>query len=170
MNKVSAILKPEPTDRKLDIGLEGAYLKNMSEQLSEVLVDTYQLTIKSHVYHWNVVGPLFKPLHELTEEHYKALFAATDIIAERIRALGHLAPASLAEIGEFAPKGKDISNLSAKDMVDDLIEAHEKAVRKMRHAAELAGESSDVVTEDMLTQRMTFHEEALWMLRATIAV
>ena len=78
----------------------------MSDLLSEILVSTYKLTIKSQIYHWNVVGPLFKSLHELTEEHYNALFEAADIVAERIRALGHLAPATVGETSGFSPKGQ----------------------------------------------------------------
>lgn len=169
MSNVSAILDPKPTQRKLDIGLDGNYHKSMAEKLSAILADTYQLTVKSHVYHWNVVGPLFKPLHELTEEHYNALFAATDILAERIRALGSLAPVSMDELSRFAPEGKKIPDLSAADMVEDLIDTHEAAVRKMREAAGIAGDNGDVVTEDMLTARMAFHEQALWMLRSIIA-
>ncbi|WP_256372892.1 ferritin-like domain-containing protein [Breoghania sp. L-A4] len=92
MATVSAALKPKSHDETIDIGLNDTYCAKMSETLSGILAATYRLTIKSHIYHWNVVGPLFKPLHELTEEHYNTLFAATDTIAERIRALGHLAP------------------------------------------------------------------------------
>ena len=54
-------------------------------------------------------------------------------------------------------------------MVIDLIDDHEAAARQMREAAGKAGDAGDVVTEDMLTQRLTFHEKALWMLRAIIA-
>jgi starvation-inducible DNA-binding protein len=51
-------------------------------------------------------------------------------------------------------------------MIADLIADHRAAVKSMRKAAEKAGEVGDVVTEDMLTARLTFHEKALWMLRA----
>jgi starvation-inducible DNA-binding protein len=141
----------------------------MANRLSGILAGTYQLTIKSHIYHWNVVGPLFKPLHELTEEHYNALFEATDIIAERIRALGHLAPVSFGDAGNFAPNAKDVDHASAKSMIGDLIASHEEAVRQMREAGGKAGDAGDLVTEDMLTARLTFHEKALWMLRAIAA-
>ena len=60
----------------------------------KVLADTYTLLVKTHVYHWNVVGPIFLPLHELTEKQYQNLFEAADTIAERIRALGHPTPLS----------------------------------------------------------------------------
>lgn len=169
MAAVSEVLKPEAHSEKIDTGLETRYRRDMSKRLSTILAATYALTIKSHVYHWNVVGPLFKPLHDLTEEHYNALFDATDIIAERIRALGHLAPIEFSGTSQFAPGGKEVDHGSASEMVRDLIETHEEAVRTMREAAGKAGDADDVVTEDMLTQRLTFHEKALWMLRAISA-
>lgn len=169
MTNVASVLEPKTTQRQLDTGLDGDYVEKMSDQLSGILADTYQMTVKSHIYHWNVVGPLFKPIHDLTEEHYNALFAATDVIAERVRALGSPAPVKISDIGNFAPNGTDIANLTAAEMVDDLIKSHQHAVKKMRDAAKLAGENEDVVTEDMLTERMAFHEEALWMLRSIVA-
>jgi len=164
-----ASLSPETSQDSLQTGLKADYRKAISADLSEILAATYRLTIKSHVYHWNVVGPIFKPIHDLTEEHYNALFAASDVIAERIRALGHLAPVSFGMTKSFAPTKSDVDHASAHDMVLDLIAEHEQAVRAMRAAAAKAGESDDMVTEDMLTARLTFHEKALWMLRAIIA-
>ncbi|OCW56934.1 Dps family protein [Hoeflea olei] len=165
-----ASLTPETSKDAIHTGLKAAYRKEIANDLSSILAATYRLTIKSHVYHWNVVGPVFKSIHDLTEEHYNALFEATDIIAERIRALGHLAPVRFAMTETFAPaKGDDVDQGSAHDMVNDLIAEHEQAVRDMRKAAAKAGDNDDMVTEDMLTARLTFHEKALWMLRAVVA-
>lgn len=154
---------------KMNIGLEAGYRADISKDLSSILAATYRLTIKSHIYHWNVVGPVFKSLHELLEEHYNALFGAVDVIAERIRALGHLAPVKLDKTESFAPDHASVDHKTAQDMVADLIADHEEAVRAMRKAATKAGDNDDVVTEDMLTARLGFHEKALWMLRAVIA-
>lgn len=169
MSNVTAVLKPEAHSEKINTGLDATYRKDMAEHLTGILEDTYKLTVKSHIYHWNVVGPLFKSLHELTESHYETLFAAADVIAERIRALGHLAPISIGDAAQFAPSSKAVDHTSAKSMIEDLIATHEKAVRTMRKAATMAGDAGDVVTEDMLTARLTFHEKALWMLRAIVA-
>lgn len=166
MANQSNILQVRAQTEEMSIGLDKSYLGEMSETLTDILSDTYKLIIKNHVYHWNVCGPLFKPLHELTEAHYEALFAAADVIAERIRALGHIAPAHLTDATNFAPSAKSVNHLTAEAMISDLIKDHESAVRKMRDAARSAGDAGDVVTEDLLTQRLTFHEKALWMLRA----
>lgn len=169
MADTAEVLKPEAHPEAPRTGLETKYRQAMAETLSEILSETYHLVIKSHVYHWNVVGPLFKSLHELTEEHYEELFDAADVIAERIRALGYLAPAKLSDASKFSPAASDVDHTSAVSMVKDLIDNHESAVRRMRDAAETAGEAGDIVTEDMLTERLTFHEKAIWMLRAIIA-
>ena len=169
MSQAAAVLKPISHSDNFDIGLATAYRKSMAASLSDILAATYRLTIKSHIYHWNVAGPLFKPLHELTEAHYAALFEAADIIAERIRALGHLAPSKIGEVADFAPKGASTDNHTAHDMVADLIHDHEAAARNLRKAAKAADEGDDMVTTDMLTERLNFHEKALWMLRATMS-
>ncbi len=165
----TAVLKPKSRDVSVKTGLSDKYCADMAKSLSAILASIYHLVIKSHIYHWNVVGPLFKPLHELTEEHYSTLFEATDIVAERIRALGHLAPAHIGDAAKFAPSNRDFSQLTAEDMVLDLIADHEAACRAMREAGTSADENGDLVTTDMLTDRLTFHEKALWMLKAIIA-
>ena len=167
-NKI-AVLKTKAHVDKMNTGLDAKYRASMSKALTSILSDTYRMTIKSQLYHWNVVGPLFKPLHELTEEHYNALFKATDIVAERIRALGHLAPIELADAANFAPRSSSVRNGTSEEMIEDLITDHESAARAIREAATRADEKGDVVTTDMLTDRLAFHEKALWMLRAHIS-
>lgn len=56
----------------------------LAEGLTDILSDTYRLMFKTHSYHWNVTGPLFYPIHKMTEEQYTDLFKAADGIAERI--------------------------------------------------------------------------------------
>jgi len=168
MATITSTLEPKAHKQNPHIGLPAKYCSEMSAELSTLLASTYQLLIKSHVFHWNVVGPLFKPIHELLEDHYNELFKATDTIAERIRTLGQLAPVKFRDISDFAPKPVDVNQLSANAMITDLIDDHQQAVKNLREVSILAGKSDDKVTEDMLTARLTFHEKALWMLGALV--
>jgi starvation-inducible DNA-binding protein len=138
----------------------------VAESLGEVLANTMTLQVKTQVYHWNVVGPAFYSLHKLTEEHYNDLFAAADVIAERIRALGHITPLSNKALTAKTDIDEETSTRSAGEMVEQLIEDHEQLIRDARMAAKEAGEAGDMVTEDMLIARLAFHEQAVWMLRA----
>ena len=138
----------------------------IANALADVLADTYRLVFKTHSYHWNVEGPLFYSIHKLTEEQYENMFAAADEIAERIRALGQMAPMSMDEIVKRSVV-KDLGETpNAGEMVEDLAEAHERVAHRLHALAELAGERKDIVTEDMATERSAFHEQAAWMLRS----
>ncbi|MBC7140715.1 MAG: DNA starvation/stationary phase protection protein [Rhodobacteraceae bacterium] len=142
-------------------------VKPVAKGLAEALADSYRMVFKTHACHWNVEGALFYPIHKLTEAQYTDMFRASDEIAERIRALGQLAPARLADVIE-ASVVKDAAKLpSAQAMVEDLAADHEKVAMRMHALIALANEHGDPVTADLITARSAFHEKAAWMLRAT---
>jgi starvation-inducible DNA-binding protein len=137
------------------------------EALEVVLASSYSLMLKTQNYHWNVVGPNFKPLHELFQLQYEDLFLAVDEVAERIRALGSLANGSFEN---FAKKnlGKKIDNsLDAKGMVSDLISDNESLVKAMKEAIKIAQTDEDEVTVGILVNRTQIHEKAIWMLQVS---
>lgn len=166
---MSAVLEMKPDIEKVDTGLEANDRKRLAAYLSRALADTMLLQIKTQVYHWNVVGPLFKPIHELTEAHYRDMFAAIDTIAERIRALGFPAPQSFADLMPKTELDEESNIRTAQEMVGQLVKDHENIVRRLREGARSAEEMGDFATHDLLTERLAFHEQAIWMLRATIA-
>lgn len=164
-----AVLKPSPEITPSKNGLDADTRKIIAGKLSAILVDNYVLTLKSHLYHWNIVGPTFKSIHDLTEEHYENLFQASDDLAERVRALGHIVPAGQHALQlslTAASPGSDMP--TAETMISDLVDQHDLIAAEMRDVAALAGEHRDLVTEDLLTGRIAFHEKAAWMLRAML--
>jgi starvation-inducible DNA-binding protein len=159
-------VKPSVESPETDLEQRG----RLAAGLTAMLADAYVLMVKTQGFHWNVVGPLFVSLHELTEQHYQDLFAAIDEIAERIRAIGQLAPTSIAEMLQHSAIDEaHASNLSPEEMVKALISDHETVSRRLRDAVEVTEDLRDVATADMLTERLQVHEKAVWMLRATIA-
>jgi starvation-inducible DNA-binding protein len=86
----------------VDIGIEEDARKELAEGLSALLADTSTLYMKTLGYHWNVVGPMFHSLHLMFEQQYVELREAMDVIAERVRALGSLAPGSYAELARLS--------------------------------------------------------------------
>jgi starvation-inducible DNA-binding protein len=139
---------------------------DLAQQLAGVLDAVYSLMVRTHAYHWNVQGPLFEPVHKLTETQYTRLFADVDEIAERMRALD----GKPAVIVNAFPSG--VANLpkeqSAESMIADLVKHHESVVRLMRTVVGAAGIADDVVTADLLTGMMAQHEKDAWMLRAML--
>lgn len=157
-------MKPNVENPKTGIDNKQKVAANMTACLS----DSYLLMVKTQGYHWNVVGPLFNSIHALTEEHYNDLFAAIDDLAERIRALGYTAPSSITEMIAQTALDEDTGNPTTEQMVKNLIRDHEIVARRFRECIERAEEAKDMVTADMLTERIAFHEKAVWMLRALL--
>ena len=161
---MSNALNVVPTEDTVSTGVRDT--SAIAEGLADVLADTYRLVFKSHAYHWNVEGPLFYSVHNLTEEHYENMFKAADELAERIRALGHLAPTLMADIVARSRIEDTPGKLSAAEMISDLAQDHERIAHRLHALIELIEDRKDPVTEDMATERSAFHEKAAWMLRA----
>ena len=143
--------------------------ETVAEGLANVLADTYRLTFKTHAFHWNVEGPLFYGVHNLTEGQYEDMFEAADELAERMRALGQMAPMTMADIMENSVIKDATKTPSAGEMVAMLAEDHVRVAHRLHALIKVAGEQNDPVTEDLATARSGFHEKAAWMLRALVA-
>ena len=152
----------------INIGINEVDRKAIADGLSHFLADSYTLYLKTHNFHWNVTGPMFNTLHLMFEGQYTELSTAVDLIAERIRALGHFAPGSYREYSKLAsiPEAEGIPH--AKDMIKQLVEGQEAVVRTARKVFPVAERASDEATCDLLTQRIQLHEKTAWMLRSLI--
>ena len=86
----------------------------------------------THNFHWNVTGPDFNSLHLMFMGQYTEQWNAIDIIAERIRALGHPAPGTYKEFVKLASI-KEVEGVpSSDDMIRHLVAAQEATARTAR--------------------------------------
>ena len=139
------------------------------ESLIDVLSDTYVLMVKTHGYHWNVLGKYFASLHALFGDQYKALFEAADDLAERLRALDVPAPGSFeAFLENTAVEEETGVPLTAEAMIKDLMKSHETVRQRLIKAADDADEADDIGTEDLLVGRLRAHEKMIWMLKSHV--
>lgn len=152
----------------IDVGIKEADRKVIATGLSRFLADTYTLYLKTHNFHWNVTGPMFQTLHLMFETHYNELWMATDLIAERIRALGMYAPGTYAEFSALSSIKEQKAPVKAEQMIRSLVQGHEAAIRTARSVFPVAEKAQDQVTIDLLTQRMQIHEKTAWMLRSLL--
>ena len=153
----------------IDIGISAKDRAAISEGLSRLLADTYTLYLTTHNFHWNVTGPMFNTLHAMFMTQYTELWAAVDPIAERIRSLGHPAPGSYTQFARLSSlPDAPAEPPKAMDMVRVLVAGHEAVARTARQLFPLADKASDEPTADLLTQRLTVHEQTAWMLRSLL--
>ncbi len=153
---------------EINIGISAEDRKSIAEGLSRVLADTYTVYLRTHNFHWNVTGPMFQTLHLMFMEQYNELWAATDLIAERIRALGFPAPGTYTEFGRLTSI-KEVGGVpKAEEMIRLLVEGNEAVARTAREVFSIAEQANDQPTVDLLTQRMQVHEKTAWMLRSLL--
>ena len=161
-------MKKTAKPAKLDIGISDKDRAAIAQGLSGLLADSYTLYLMTHNFHWNVTGPMFNTLHLMFETQYTELWTATDLIAERIRSLGHYAPATFAEFAKLTSIEETSGQPKAEEMIRLLVEGNEAVVRTARAIFPVVDKASDEPTADLLTQRMQIHEKNAWMLRSLL--
>ena len=167
--KKSAGAKVVAASTAIDIGISAKDRAAIADGLSHLLADTYTLYLTTHNFHWNVTGPMFNTLHAMFMGQYTELWNAVDPVAERIRSLGHPAPGSYAAFGRLSslPDAPETPP-KALDMVRVLVAGHEAVARTARKLFPVADKAGDEPTADLLTQRLTVHEQTAWMLRSLL--
>jgi starvation-inducible DNA-binding protein len=156
--------------RRLNIGLSEEQRQGVINLLNQDLADAYLLLVKTKKYHWDVVGPQFRSLHQLWEEHYQALTETIDSIAERVRALGGYPVGTMEGFLKLTSLKEHSGNVPiATEMVARLVDDHEQVIRNLReHIDQCSKKFHDEGTADFLTGIMEGHEEMAWMLRSFI--
>lgn len=156
------------TTSPIEIGIPEGQRVEIAKGLSVLLADSYTLYLKTHNYHWNVVGPMFQTLHLMFETQYTELALAVDEIAERIRSLGERAPGSYAEYGKLTNVKESVGKVEDVEMIRDLVAGQETVIRTARAIFPAAEKGFDQATIDLLTRRLQLHEKTAWMLRSLL--
>ncbi len=138
--------------------------KAIADSLAKLLADTYAVYLKTHGYHWNVRGPNFSSLHTLFMTQYTEMWTAIDLIAERIRALGEMAPQGYAAFAALSAIKDGDPAKASEAMLNELLADHHTLVT----TAKAAREGADDVTAAVIDARIDAHQKHAWMLRATL--
>ena len=167
--KQTVKIAPAAAAMPIKIGISAKDRELIAEGLSRLLADTYTLYLTTHNFHWNVTGPMFNTLHTMFMGQYTELWNAVDPVAERIRSLGHFAPGSYGQFGKLTSlPDVPATPPKANEMIRILVEGNEAVARTARELFPLADTANDQPTADLLTQRLTVHEQTAWMLRSLL--
>jgi starvation-inducible DNA-binding protein len=150
------------------IRISAPHREKIVKGLSALLADSYTLYLMTHNFHWNVTGPQFNSLHAMFMAQYTEQWTALDLLAERIRALGHPAPGTYKEFVKLASI-KEVEGVpKATEMIRHLVAAQEATARTARQLFPVVEAANDQPTADVLTQRLDVHEKTAWMLRSLL--
>ncbi|HVU95848.1 MAG TPA: DNA starvation/stationary phase protection protein [Puia sp.] len=150
------------------IGITPANLQAVAAQLSKLLADEFLLYTKTRNAHWNVEGPDFHSMHIFFEQQYEALDETMDSVAERIRQLGHYAPATLQSFLSLTHLTEKLGERNdSLGFIKELLTDHENIIIFLReNINKFANDYGDAGTSDFITGLMEEHEKMAWMLRA----
>jgi starvation-inducible DNA-binding protein len=137
--------------------------------LQAILADLIALSLQAKQAHWNVRGPLFRPLHEQFDELAAAYRDWADEVAERALALdaaadGRATTVAASAAVEELPAGR----IPDREAVGLFLARIESAAARFRDRLPRLGEI-DPVTQDTVIDIVRGLEKQAWMLRAQLA-
>ncbi len=135
--------------------------------LQASLVELLDLALQGKQAHWNVVGPLFRPVHLELDEIVESAHAAADTVAERLSALNEIPDGRVATVAVNSP----FEPFPAGSVVDreavrligariDLLAAHLRE--------RIASMGGDPVSQGVLIEAQETFEKHAWMLRVQL--
>lgn len=135
--------------------------------LNQRLADGLDLRTQVKHAHWNVKGIEFQQLHELFDEIAGHLDEHSDLIAERITALGGTAEgtARLAVRSSSLPE-YDLSAVKGEDHLLALVDRVARVANAVRDDIDRTDELGDKGTSDLLTEVSRQLDKDLWFLEA----
>jgi starvation-inducible DNA-binding protein len=156
-----------PTTQTAHLPALGSHQREEAgHQLQAMLVELIDLSLVGKQLHWNVVGPLFKPLHEQLDELVDAWRDLADTVAERAVAIGFSPDGQSAAVSagsELAglERGLIEDRVAVRELTTRLAEVAERTRGRMERLGEL-----DAASEDVAIGVVRTLEEQLWMIRA----
>lgn len=134
--------------------------------LAALLADTYVLYVKTQNFHWNVIDPRFAMLHKFFEEQYESLAEGIDEIAERIRMMQGVSPASMQEFLKLASLKESSGRKSGDQMLKELLHDYEQLICFCHDIIKKTNDEGDEGTADLVIKLLRDHEKAAWMIRS----
>ena len=140
----------------------------VGRELQATLVELVDLSLIGKQLHWNVVGPVFKPLHEHLDELVDSWRELSDTVAERAVAVGFSPDGQAAAVSS----GSDIPAidqgvLEADVVVRELVRRVADVTERIRARMERLGEL-DLASQDVLIEVVRELEKQQWMLRSQL--
>jgi starvation-inducible DNA-binding protein len=153
---------------KISIGITDPNRQTVALELSKILADETVLYIKTKNAHWNIEGADFYDKHKFFETQFGQLDEVIDSVAERIRSIGHYAPATLKSyLGLTHLTEASSEKNDSHGFIKELLEDHESIIIVLReHIKSFTDVLHDAGSSDFVTGLMETHEKMAWFLRA----
>lgn len=140
------------------------------KRLNELLGSHF--TVMTHAWgcHWNVTGMGFKAAHDFLKELYEAEQERVDATAERVRALGGVAPDSIEEMERRTLISTTDGSMNSRDMVSvwsNLARLWGSTISIIASVHKATAEG-DIATRSFLENMTEEMQKELWMIKANL--
>ncbi len=143
--------------------------EKVAEILNSRLADVIDLKTQAKQAHWNVKGHHFIGLHELFDQVAAAAEAHTDLIAERITAIGGTALGTARVVAQKSSLSEyPLEIFDGTAHVDALSTAMADFGKRVRQGITEADELGDADTADLFTEVSREIDKLLWFVEAHI--
>jgi starvation-inducible DNA-binding protein len=151
-----------PTD------LSAAATRDITGAMNAILADVFALYLKTKNFHWHLSGAHFRDYHLMFDEQADALFAITDLIAERVRKIGGNTLTSIGHISRLQRiSDNDAEYVEPEDMLAELCEDNRTLAARLREAHDVCNEHRDVATASLIEVWIDETERRTWFLFET---
>jgi starvation-inducible DNA-binding protein len=149
-------IAPEPT--------AVAHLQDAAIDLQVTLVELVDLSLQAKQLHWNVTGPAFKPLHEMLDEFAGEYRDWSDMVAERLAALGRTPDGRVGTVArESVVEALPAGSIADRDVIHFLYDRICGVAARIRARMNRLGDS-DLVSQDVLIEVVRGLEKQRWMV------
>ena len=136
--------------------------------LQSTLVELIDLSLLAKQAHWNVSGPLFKPVHEELDVIVEISRTGADEVAERIATLGDVPDGRAATVARSTPFDQPAAEIIPTQRAVALIGGILDDLTDRLHGRIAALAEPDPVSQGILITIAEQLEKQAWMLRKQI--
>jgi starvation-inducible DNA-binding protein len=141
---------------------------DLLNKLKQLQSNAFVFYTKTHGYHWNVEGILFKQLHAFFLEIYEDVFESIDTYAEWSRKLGAYAPFQIDEILQASNVKYDFPTTSPLEMLRNLLDSNNQIIKDLKDAFEMADAGNEQGLANFIAERIDQHQFWSWQLSASL--
>lgn len=139
--------------------------EEVGNELQATLVELINLSLLGKQLHWNVVGPMFRPLHLHLDELVASWRELSDTVAERAVAIGYTPDGQVSALAEAKLATVERTELDGQVVVRELAARLADVTERIRERMNRL-EEFDLASQDVLIEVVRALEEQLWMIRA----
>jgi starvation-inducible DNA-binding protein len=149
----------------LESGLLSTGVAQITDELRNLLADTFTLYLKTKAFHWHMRGRHFRDYHLLLDEQASEIFAITDDVAERSRKLGVTTLRSIGDIARHQRlQDNDRDMLAPEEMLQQLCSDNRRLTAFLRITHEICDRHHDVATASLIEVWIDQAERRAWFL------